>query len=126
MSERNFRFIQGVYLLIALYLKLDMMIYIFIGVFLFEAITNFRVPTMVSRLRYGAKTTNSNMPSSSKFHFEAERMLRLTVVTFLVVSYILYPQQLWFVPWFVATMLLLAGISSICPMVMFYRALGFR
>ena len=126
MSERSFRFLTGVYLLIALYYKLDMMIYVFLGLFLFEALTNWRVPTIASRLRYGAKAGNSKGTNSAKFNFEAERMLRLTVVAFLVVSYILFPQQLWFFPWFVAVMLLLAGISSICPMVMFYRALGFR
>ena len=126
MSERSFRFIQGIYLLIALYYKVDMMIYVFIGVFLFEALTNWRVPMIVSRLRSGAKAGNNQSTSGAKFNFEAERMLRLTVVTLLVVSYILFSHQLWFLPWFIAVMLLLAGISSICPMVMFYRALGFR
>lgn len=126
MSERDFRIIQGIYLLIALYLKNEMMIYIFLGVFLFEAITNWRVPMIVSRLRHGPAKVQSENQKPARFNFEAERMLRVTVAILLVVSFILYPELLWFLPWFVAMMLLLAGITKICPMVLFYRFLGFR
>jgi archaellum biogenesis protein FlaJ (TadC family) len=128
MSERAFRFIQGIYLLIALFFEIDMMIYVFIGVFLFEALTNWRVPIIVSRLRYGADALKAQRESQKtpRFSFEAERMLRITVVALLVISFILYPELLWFLPWFVAVMLLLAGITKICPMVLFYRYFGFR
>lgn len=128
MSERTFRLFQGIYLLVALFLEIDMMIYIFIGVFLFEAATNWRVPILVSRLRYGAKAAGAHpaKPDGSRFGFEAERMLRITVALLLWVSFIMFPELLWFVPWFVAVMLLLAGITKICPMVIFYRFCGFR
>lgn len=128
MSERTFRIIQGVYLLVALFFEIDVMIYAFIAVFLFEAVTNWRVPIIVSRLRYGpskAKPVSANT-NSPRISFEAERMLRITVAALLGVSFILYPEMLWFVPWFVAVMLLLAGITKICPMVIFYRFCGFR
>jgi hypothetical protein len=132
MSERIFRLIQGIYLLIALYLDLDIMIYIFMGVFLFEAISNWRVPTLVSRLRYGPEAvaiSNAEMSTMSiktHYKFEAERMLRLTVTFLLVLTFVLFPEPMWFFPWFIAVMLLSAGITNICPMVMFYRYLGFR
>lgn len=129
MSERTFRIVQGVYLLCALFFEVDAMIYAFIAVFLFEAATNWRIPILVSRLRYGAVAKTSSQTgatSSSRFNFEAERMLRITVDVLLWVSFILYPEQLWFVPWFIAVMLLLAGITKICPMVIFYRYCGFR
>jgi len=128
MSERTFRLFQGIYLLVALFFQIDMMIYIFIGVFLFEAATNWRVPIIISRLRYGAKAAGAHPanPDSSRFGFEAERMLRITVALLLWVSFIMFPELLWFVPWFVAIMLLLAGITKICPMVIFYRFCGFR
>lgn len=135
MSERFFRLIQGIYLLIALYFDLDIMIYIFMGVFLFEAITNWRVPTVISRLRYGASTdTGDNFSSGNlstekskvRYNFEAERMLRITVTLLLVLTFVLYPEPMWFFPWFIAFMLLSAGITNICPMVMSYRYLGFK
>lgn len=128
MSERTFRLIQGIYLLTALFFEIDMMIYVFIGVFLFEAITNWRVPLIVSRLRYGSDAVKARAENQkgSRFNFEAERMLRITVDVLLVISFVLYPELLWFVPWFVAVMLLLAGITKICPMVLFYRSFGFR
>ena len=107
MSERSFRLIQGIYLLSALFLELDILIYIFIGVFAFEAITNWRVPMMVSRLRYGKRENENKVTETktSKFNFEAERMLRVVVIALLVVSFILYPELLWFVPWFIGVML---------------------
>jgi hypothetical protein len=132
MSERIFRLIQGIYLLTALYFDLDILIYIFMGVFLFEAITNWRVPTVVSRLRYGSSAVASASEDMSTerikghYSFEAERMLRITVAFLLVLTFILYPEPMWFFPWFIAAMLLSAGITNICPMVMFYRFLGFR
>lgn len=126
MSERSFRVIQGVYLLIALFFEIDVMVYIFIGVFLFEAITNWRVPTIVSRLRYGKVAVSEQSEHTTKFSFEAERMLRLTVSALLLVSFVLYAELLWFLPWFVAVMLLLAGITKICPMVLFFRYFGYR
>ena len=132
MSERIFRLIQGIYLLTALYLDQDIMIYIFMGVFLFEAVSNWRVPTVVSRLRYGPEAVIDSRRDLSaeyirtRFSFEAERMLRITVALLLVLTFILFPEPMWFFPWFIAVMLLSAGITNICPMVMFYRYLGFR
>jgi hypothetical protein len=128
MSERDFRLIQGIYLLIALFFEIDMMIYVFIAVFLLEAVTNWRVPKLVSQMRFGraAVATQNAGEASARYKFEAERMLRITVDFLLVLSFVLYPELLWFLPWFVAVMLLLAGITKICPMVLFFRYLGFR
>jgi uncharacterized protein YqhQ len=83
---------------------------------------------MVSRLRYGKRENENKVTETktSKFNFEAERMLRVVVIALLVVSFILYPELLWFVPWFIGVMLLLAGITKICPMVIFFHYLGFR
>jgi len=132
MSERFFRLIQGIYLLTALYFHLDVMIYIFMGVFIFEAVTNWRIPILVSQMRYGNQITAgataemSTMQIQTHYSFEAERMLRITVTFLLMFSFVIYREPLWFVPWFVSMMLLSAGITNICPMVMFYRYLGFR
>jgi len=127
MSERAFRLIQGIYILIALYFELDMMLYVYIGIIAFEGISNLRVPAVVSHLRYGLGKVDM-LPSSGdyKFKFEAERMLRLVVTFLFVISFILYPEPTWFFPWFIGVMLFLAGLTKICPMVMFFRFLGFR
>ena len=54
MTERSFRFILGAALLLLLFFSLDMGIYIYIGILLFEGATNWRIPIIVSKLRYGA------------------------------------------------------------------------
>lgn len=58
--------------------------------------------------------------------FSAERMFRFILVTFLIVSVQLFPEILWWMPWFVGFALIGAGLSGICPMVMALRWLGFR
>lgn len=127
MSERTFRFIQGLYILAALYLENDIMMYVYLGVIGFEAITNLRVPVLVSRLRYGrGMVDETSEPMACKFNFEAERMLRVVVLLLMIFTFVLFPDITWFFPWFIGVMLLMAGITNICPMVMFMRFLGFR
>jgi len=92
----------------------------------FEGVTNLRVPIIVSRLRYGRGMVDENSdPMVCRFSFEAERMLRIVVLLLIILTYIVFPVA-WFFPWFIGVMLLLAGITNICPMVMFMRFLGFR
>jgi hypothetical protein len=128
MTERSFRIILGTALLLMLSLNFDMGIYVFIGVLAFEGITNLRIPLLASRVRYGA-AFNSNetlSPGCSRIPFDAERALRLLVAALLVATFILYREQTWFFPWFIGSMLLLAGITNICPMVMALRWAGFK
>ena len=126
MSERTFRLIQGLYILTGLYLEIDLMMYIYMGVIAFEGLTNLRVPILVSRIRYGrAMVAEDPTSPECKFGFEAERMLRVVVFILMVLTYVVFPVA-WFFPWFIGVMLLMAGITNICPMVMFMRFLGFR
>jgi hypothetical protein len=103
--------------------------------FLFEGLTNWRIPTIISRLRYGKSVTNQpedsvqikpTSPVSFFKNLEAERMMRFVVVLFLLISFFSLPEMLWFFPWYVAGMMIVSGISNICPMVMFLRWVGFR
>lgn len=126
MSERSYRIIQGIYLLIALYFDLYMMIYIFVALFAFEGITNWRLPILVTRIRNNADLKHDNNMQDYRFYFEAERMLRIAVVLMLIFTIVIFPEQMWFFPWFIAVMLFLAGITKVCPMVMFFQYLGFR
>lgn len=130
MSERVFRIILGAILLAALYFDMRPVIYGFIIVIIFEAITNWRIPLLVSRLQGAPDGVNSQCVLSpgdrARINFEAERALRLAVAAFLIVSYLIFSKELWFFPWFIGFALFGAGLSGICPMVMGFRWLGFR
>ena len=130
MSERIFRIVLGVVLLTALYLELRLVIYAYILVLLFESVTNWRIPILISRWRGLPQTGNSDCALSPGVHarinFEAERALRLVVAVFLIISYVLFSSELWFFPWFIGFALFGAGLSGICPMVMGLRWFGFR
>jgi len=128
MSERVFRFILGSSLLLLLFFQQEKAIYIYIAVLLFESVTNWRVPMLVSRIRYG-KSYNLNQPaddSNAAIPFDAERALRLIVAVFLIVTFVMFREQVWFFPWFIGFMLFMAGMTNICPMVMGLRWMGFR
>jgi len=107
-----------------------------LGLIAFEAITNWRVPIIVTRLRYGENYKQYlDTPTPNKRilgKIEAERFLRVVVFVFVAIPFSLhymgieYLHYIDFLPWFVATMLSLAGVTNICPMVMFLRFLGMR
>ncbi len=97
---------------------------------MFEGITNWRIPLLVSRLQGAPGGVNSERVLSpgdrARINFEAERALRLAVAVFLFISYIVFNKELWMFPWFIGFALFGAGLSGICPMVMGFRWLGFR
>lgn len=127
MTERWYRLIQGLYLLLALYIENDVMVFAFMVLLALEAITNIRLPVVVMRLTAGLDETEDDAENRCyTFSIESERLLRVFVVVFLLLSYVLFPEPIWFFPWFVGAMLLLAGITNICPMVMMFQFVGFR
>jgi|PlaIllAssembly_1097288.scaffolds.fasta_scaffold235421_2 hypothetical protein len=127
MSERNFRLLIGVWLMLALLAAQPLPIYVLMGMLLFEGITNWRVPALVSRLRSGSEPTVTAVTSSNwVISFEAERALRLILVAMLGLSLLLEPQLVWWLPWFIAFALIGAGLSGICPMVSALRWVGMR
>ena len=128
MTERSFRFILGISLLVLLYFQLDIGIYIYIGILLFEGLTNWRIPIIASRLRYGSAYNSQDLISAdcAAIPFDAERVLRLLVAGLLVITFVIFKEQVWFFPWFIGFMLFMAGMTNICPMVMGLRWLGFR
>ena len=127
MSERWYRLIQGIYLIVALYIENDAMIYAFMGLLTLEAITNIRLPIVMAKLTTGLDELEDDSEEQCyTFSIESERLLRIFVVVFLLLSYVLFPEPVWFFPWFVGAMLLLAGITNICPMVMMFQFVGFR
>lgn len=127
MSERLYLIISGIVLLGILYLEQDHLIYVYIGILLFEGITNWRLPIIISKLRYGIKYEPQKYYNKNyKFNFEAERALRLFIAVALIITYLYIPNAAWFLPWFIGVMLTFAGISKFCPMVMALRWTGLK
>lgn len=130
MTERVYRLIIGLSLLGILYLNSRPAMYGLIALMIFEAITNWRIPLLVSRLRSSTTETHNQVASAHsceyKFSFEAERALRLVFSGVLLLTYVIFSQQLWLFPWFAAFALAVAGLSGICPMLLFLEKLGFK
>lgn len=126
MIERWYRLIQGIYLIIALYIENDALMYAFMIVLTLEAITNLRLPVLIMKLTGTEFHDDEPETACYTFSIDSERLLRVFVVLFLLLSYVLFPEPAWFFPWFVAAMLLLAGITNICPMVMMFQYVGFK
>lgn len=128
MSERFFRFILGTTLILFLFMGWDRAVYGYIYVVLFEGTTNWRIPILISRLRFGTASARQSAPDCQRtvLNFDAERVLRLVIAGFLIVSFIDFRDALWFFPWFVGFALVMAGISGICPTAMFFRKIGFK
>jgi len=127
MSERNFRIIMGLWLVIGLYFNSIEIIYSLIGLLIFEGITNFRVPLIISKIRFGSNhAASEKISSTSRISFEAERTLRFIVALFISLPFIPGIEFLWWFPWFTGFALIGAGLSGICPMVLALRYAGLR
>ena len=131
MSERFFRLILGVTLWLSLVLSAfyETMtpIYLYVGFLLFEGITNWRITLIINRIRYGLKsnpTENSHKNWINKI--DSERALRIMLALLVIISFTVLPDFMWFLPWFFAGMLILAGTTNICPMVMFLKWSGMK
>jgi hypothetical protein len=131
MSDRTYRLLFGLALLIALYFQFHQIVYGLIFVALVEGLTNLRVPVAAARLRgsLGAQVPmQENLtvaPGCCRFSFEAERILRLLMAGVLFLSFALWPAQLWFIPWFIGFALFGAGVSGVCPSLSLLKWLGF-
>ena len=130
MTERHFRLLLGLLLLGFLYFDIRPGVEVLIGYLLFEAATNWRLPMVLNRIAGGAPYRADGGPvevhAPVRFSFSAERALRVTIVIILSFSVWIFPQQLWWMAWFVGFALVGAGISGICPMLSSLRILGFR
>ena len=134
MSDRTYRLILGTLLLAFLYFDLHDLMLALISVLFIEGLTNLRVSRVISSLRartgrysdpvtYVSLQPRARMP---RFTFEAERAWRLTIGSVLLASYVLFPQQLWFLPWFVGFTVIGAGVSGICPALISLKLAGFK
>lgn len=128
MTERVYRLVIGISMIMFLFMQWHYALYLLMALLLIEALTNWRIPILISRLRYpqGEIKVTEGENQNCTIHYEAERILRWLVFALIALSSLFYSDQLWFFPWFIGLMLLLSGVTGICPMVMFFRRVGFR
>ncbi|MCW8930657.1 MAG: DUF2892 domain-containing protein [Gammaproteobacteria bacterium] len=138
MTERTFRIYLGAGLFLLLYISAlngntDLILY-YIGILVFEGVTSWHLPKIFTAIKNKANhnefiedsASSQNQTLTPRIPFEAESAMRLVVALILLIPLFFSIEILWIIPWFVASMLLLAGVTNICPMVMFFRWLGFR
>jgi len=131
MNRRLYNILFGSLLLIDLYFELNYIIYALIGIVYFEAATNIMLPKYLTKLPIAILNNDSfpspaDDPRACRFKFNADRVWKLFVGTLLFVSFVLYFQYLWFIPWFLGFAILGAGISNVCPMLEMIRFAGFK
>lgn len=127
MTERAYRFVLGTALVLLLYFHIEPLHYVYVSILLWEGLTGYRIPVIVSQLRYGASYQDPQRdPGEYRFRFEAERGMRLAFAAVLVPTFFLLSADYWYVGWLAAIALYVAGLVNYCPMVMILRWLGFR
>ncbi len=132
MSERMFRLCIGACILAALCLEQRPLMIGLIAVLLFEGFTNWRIPWLISRLRYGSAAPPAIEKACWPIHaffkidFDAERAWRFTVVILLCITYLMFYGQAWFIPWFMGFTIFGAGLSGVCTMLLALKLIGLR
>jgi hypothetical protein len=128
MSERGYRLVMGLTLIVLLFFKWDMLVLAYIGVMTFEGMTGWCLPILVSRLRYGREyqAPGKDGPRSGWIPFEVERALRLTFAAMLFLSFVVMHDAMWFVSWFLGFAFTIAGIAGVCPVAIAQKKIGFR
>ena len=131
MSERVFLFVVGAFILLALYIEIDILIYGLCLFLVFEAITNLRFTTLSQKMM--KKTVPAGLTvfqTKQRFDFDSFRAWRIMVTFMLGGSFVLLNEYqmdiLWFFPWFMGFAIMGAGVSGVCPMVLMIRWVGFK
>ena len=125
MTDRNYRLMLGLAILLILYFDLTRAMYGLIGLLFVEGITNWRIPMLVGKL-----TRQSDAPPIEPFDFKwplnEERAWRLVVAVLLLLTAVLFNEIAWFLPWFMGFAILGAGVSGVCPVLLGLRFTGCR
>lgn len=130
MSNRSYRLLFGIVLLLSLYFDLNRVVYGLIALAMFEGITNLRLPRLVCRLRNcedcDPQEGSLGIAFKVRTGFEAERAWRMAVALFLITSLFAFPGTLWFLPWFMGFAIMGAGISGVCPVFLALKWAGLK
>lgn len=131
MTERMYLLLVGVYMLVALYLENNQLIYGLAVFLIFEGVSGFRLTRLIQKTRhvslsYGLVNCNTKV----RFGIDGLSAWRVFVAIVLVSVYALLHEYgfdvLWFVPWFMGFAILGAGASGICPALIGLRWAGFK
>jgi len=130
VSDRTYRTLLGLLLLVSLYFELSIFLYSIILILFIEGITNFRIPGIVCAIRKcvtkkAPDYVNMELVPDARFNIESERVWRIVVGAFLLLGYALN-DSLWFLPWFMGFAIFGAGLSGVCPVLLAIRWLGFK
>ena len=127
MTNRFYRGVLGLLLLTSLYFNWSMIMYGIIVMLFLEGISNVLVPDIVNvaRQKLGVPMVHTQginaclMPNGLS-HLGNERIWRLVVGGMLLLTYSNI-DVLWFFPWFMGFAIFGAGLSGICPVLLFIQ-----
>ncbi len=131
MTDRSYRTLLGLLILVALYFELAWLMYGLIIILLLEGVTNFRIPILICKARKCMLKEEDSIyvdpaeVATARFAVDSERIWRLVVGSFLYIAYV-HLDMLWFFPWFMGFAIFGAGLSGVCPVLLAIRWLGFR
>lgn len=131
MTERLYLFLVGAFILFALYLQNNTLIY-GLAVFLsLEGISGVRLTRLLQKARRVSLGTGLvEFNTEARFDIDGLSAWRILVAIVLVTSYGLMHEYgydvLWFIPWFMGFAILGAGASGICPVLLALRWAGFK
>jgi hypothetical protein len=131
MTERVYLLLVGVYILVALYLEKNYMIYGLAVFLVFEGISGLRLTTLIQKARR-VSLSHGMVDFNAKARFAIDGLsawrvfAALTLVTVNVLLHEYGIDVLWFFPWFMGFAILGAGASGICPVYLGLRWAGFK
>lgn len=123
-GERLFMFLFGVLILLGLYFDRPEILSVIAALSLFEGVTNFRMSRLLSSML--GENTPVPLNENSRFSFHAIRAWRLVIGSTVLLSGVLFFDQLWFLAWFVGFAVAGAGLSGVCPVFIMLKRMGFR
>jgi hypothetical protein len=131
MTERMYLFLIGAYILVALYLENDYLVYGLAAFLILEGVSGVRLTRLVQNARHvsldsGLLVFNNRV----RVGIDSLSAWRVIVAVVLVTSYALLHEYgfevIWFFPWFMGFAIMGAGASGICPVLLILRWAGFR
>ena len=131
MSERTYLLLVGIFILAALYIDFDPLIYGLALWLLFEGLSGVYLSNLLQRVRHISLEPGLLVPlGKERFQLEASRVWRMNISLVLVVPFALVHEfgydMLWFFPWFLGFAIIGAGVSGVCPMLYGLSWAGFR
>jgi len=126
MTNRTYRLLLGIAILLILYFDLTLAMYGLIGVLFFEGITNWRIPLLVNRMLQRPAAQTEQMEPRAKWPPQAEQAWRLLIGLMLLLTAVVFKDVVWFMPWFLGFAILGAGVSGVCPGLFGLFAVGCR